>query len=396
MRAFLKLSIAAAAIALLVAGSAFAGTVENGSDSKVTVGGIVWAGIGYVTPFEDAAGNVQTSQFDVNNETRLNVTWAAGPLTGHWEYWMRNDIGRNNNFDGDGDGTGDTHLNDADGDEIMGWVSWAPNESMQLDVGQLEDQSWMERSVDWDMHAGTMYMPGATPGAYKGFPEDTPGLDFTFKADAIRAGLAVYAAGVVSGAGNNNRNSTAQTYIVHAEFKSDFMWIAAYLQSESVSTAGTATVDGGPGPDGIPGNADDPDDTTSTDWGSSTDTANSLIGVSTKFDLGVGVLKVQFLSLSGDYWDDKVAADGSVGVDPPTDIAFAYIHNLGDDKVSIEYDMADNSTTDDKGEQAAATWLRVAYKMHLGTNADLQVEYAMSDNSVSTASRPAVTWIASY
>jgi len=120
MRAFLKLSIAAVAIALFVSGTAFAGAVENGSDAQVKVGGIIWAGAGYVTPFEDAAGNVQTSQFDFNNETRLNVSWTNGPFTGHWEYWQRNDVGRNKG------------VNDADGDRIMGWVTWRGGASCSI------------------------------------------------------------------------------------------------------------------------------------------------------------------------------------------------------------------------------------------------------------------------
>jgi hypothetical protein len=359
MRAFLKLSIAAVAIALLVSGSAFAGTVENGSDSKVTVGGIVWAGIGLVTPFEDAAGNVPTSAWDINNETRLNVHWTQGPITGHWEYWIRSPTGT------------DQGVNDASNDEIMGWLTWNINESMQLDVGQLEDQSWMERSVDWDMHSGTAYDPGRDPGAYLGFPEDVEGIDFTFKAGAIRAGVALYGKGVVSGAANDSSSSVATTFIPHLEFKSDFMWIAVYFESESVSEAGTI--------------ADDPAttdvDESGTDWGSTTDSSNTMLGLSTRFNLGVGTLKVQYLSRDGDSFSD-----------PNTDMALAFLFPMGDNTASLEYDTYDSgvSGVDPK------TWLRLAYKIGMGGGSAMQIEYSLGNDGNSSSSRPAVTWIASY
>jgi hypothetical protein len=369
MRAIFNLSIAAVAIALLVSGTAFAGSVENGSDAKVSVNGIIWTGIGYVTGFEDAGGNAPTSSFDVNNETRLNVAWTSGAFTGHWEYWMRNDIGRAHNvIGGGGTSVGVDAANDATGDEIMGWLTWKPMEgSMQIDVGQLEDQGWMERSVDWDMHAGTMYMPGATPGAYLGFPEDTPGVDIAFNAGAITAGLAVYAKGVVSGAANDQKQSSAYTFIPHVTFNSDFLWIAAYYESESATAAAPVT--------------DADGNVTGYDWGSTSDVSNSLIGVSANVKLGIGSLKVQILLRDGDSFTD-----------PQTDFALSYRQFIGDDTASIEYDNFDSGVSGADPQ----TWIRIAYKMGMGKNNNLQFEYAMSDDGNSQSSRPAATWITSF
>jgi len=361
MRAFLKLSLAAVAIALLVSGSAFAGTVETGSDAKVSMNGIVWSGIGYVTGFEDAAGNAPTSSFDVNTEARINFAWTNGPFTAHWEYWMRYDIGRAQNVVG-----GDTNIpNDSNGDEILGWVTWSPSEAIQIDVGQLEDQSWMERAVDWDIHLGTFYQPGATPGAYKGFPEDQPGLDLTFKAGAIRAGVAVYATGTVSGTANNQSSSVASTYIPHVEFKSEGIWVSAYYESESVSSPASTT---------------DDDNNTTYDWGSTTDVSNTMIGVVAKVNVGVGDVKVQYLGLDGDSFEEA-----------QTDTALAFLLNVGADVASIEYDMFDAG-----GDTDAQTWLRVGYKMGMATNSHLQINYAMADDGNSSSSRPSVTWDTSF
>jgi len=370
MRAFLKLSLAAVAIALLVSGTAFAGSVENGSDSKVSVGGIVWAGLGYVTPFEDTTtGEVATSSFDANNETRLNVAWTQGPITGHWEYWIRSDTG----------GADSANNNDADNDEIMGWLTWNINESMQIDVGQLEDQSWMERAVDWDMHSGTARDFGRDPGAYNGFPEDVAGLDFTFKADAIRAGLAVYSKGVVSNAGNDQQASSATTFIPHVEFKSDFMWIAVYYESESVSAADVG--DDGSGADGIAGTADDTKPVAAKGWASPVDTSNTMIGVSTKFNLGVGTLKFQYLGRDGDKWED-----------PNTDVALSFMLPVGENTAALEYDTYDSGASGADPQ----TWLRLAYKIGMGGGSAIQIEYSMGNDGNSSSSRPAVTWIASY
>jgi hypothetical protein len=120
---------------------------------------------------------------------------------------------------------------------------------------------------------------------------------------------------------------------------------------------------------------------TGYDWGSTSDVSNSLIGVSANVKLGIGSLKVQILLRDGDSFTD-----------PQTDFALSYRQFIGDDTASIEYDNFDSGVSGADPQ----TWIRIAYKMGMGKNNNLQFEYAMSDDGNSQSSRPAATWITSF
>jgi hypothetical protein len=389
MKSFLKLSIAAVLFgAMTLSSSAFAAPVTADSSGKLDVGGIIWVAAGYYQPYEvaDANGDLQAPppSIEVSDEARFNVKWSYETVTAHWEYWMRDDIGRNDKSGGCTDCPGLTFGNQANGDTLLGWINWMPTPAVSIDAGVIQDQSWMERAVDWETHLGTDQV--GAPGAYSYmFPEGQSGLDVAYLAGPIKAGLFLSPNGIVSGSNTNYATGTqANTYVVHVEYKMDtLLWISVMYGMESGESA--APIDNGDGVEGY-------------DWGESESFSNTGIGLSGWVDVGVGKVKFQYFMVDGDNWDDTEDPDtgDKVTVDAPTDMALAFIANVGEAQAFVEYDLSTDTGTDDKDKVADQSYVRVGYKMPIDTNSSLQVEYEMADNGASTASKPAVGWVTSF
>jgi hypothetical protein len=406
MRAFLKLSIAAAAIGLLFSANAFAGTVETGSDAQVKVAGWIAVGAHYTQLAEPLANDPDTGELvvgdappatlEVSDRANLIFTGVNGPVTLHWEFWQQ---------DGALGGIGN---------EQFGWVTWNVTDAFQIDVGKIQDPAWSERPMDWETFISVNAV--GTNGVYAvNFPEHTTGIDFTFKAGEIAAGLLWSTAGLASGArggaiggalksikcgedaagnptacpsfpgGASNNPAGGQqvgTYLVHVTYTTDFLWIAALYSMESGQTYG-----------------DDPD-TTAVDPGWNT-YSDSAMTVSGKVNLGVGRIKFIYSSASGDTYDAQDALFGPDGLDTgglasPSDLGIAYHHFLGDAYAFVEYESLAAGTVDDTFKEAAATYVRIGYRMPIAANSNIQFEYEMQDLAYSSQSAPGVGWVTSW
>jgi hypothetical protein len=403
MRAFLKLSLAAVAIALLASGSAFAGSLETGSDAKVTVSG--WIGVNaHYTQLEEPIvvgdkgteiGDAPPATLEVADRANLNIAATQGPITLHWELWQQ-----------EGCLTGC-------GNEQFGWVTWKVTDDFTIDAGQIEDPYWSELPVDWDTFVGPNSVASNGTGAVA-FPEDTPGIDFTFKTGDIGVGVLWSASGQASGGRTGNINGAMKnldcgtdaapapcsipagvgnnpaagtqvnSFVLHATWSSDFMWIAALYAMESSQSFGLS------GPTA-----------TKPGWNSYSDSA---IRLSAKFNLGVGRLKVGYWTASGDTYDAQDAFfggdTGGPGIDAPSDLAIGYHHFIGDSWAFIEYEMLANGSVDISEkygiEATDATYIRVGYNMPIGPKSNLQFEYEMQDLGYSTRSAPGIAWTVGY
>jgi hypothetical protein len=373
MKSFLKLSIAAVLFGAMMLGtSAFAAPVTADSSGKLDVGGVLWANTGYVQGFETAEGDsteAPPATWEVAHETRLNVAWSYESVTAHWEYWQRDKLGGH-------------------GDVILGWISWMPSSQIRIDMGSAQDPSWSERAVDWETHLGVDAV--GAPGAYSYlFPEGSRGTDITFLAGGgISAGLFISDKGLVTGKNTGLPSDaaaspvaagtgTANTYVVHVEYKQDAIWVALLYGMESVTDA-TATDDEG----------------NTVGWGDAEEVSNSSIGVSGSYNFGAGKVKFQYFMVDGDTFDAKDAEGNSV--DAPTDMAVGLHFNVGEAMAFLEYDLKANGGKDDKGKVADATYARIGYKMPVATNTSLQVEYEMQNDGTSTASAPRVGFNTSF
>ena len=372
MRMFVKLSIAAVAVgAMLWTASAFAAPVTADSPGKLDVGGIVWVMAGYYQANESASDTASSgtaappATLDIADEARLNVSWSYDEkVTAHWELWQREDAGQ----------AADTNT------YMMGWITWKPMANLMIEAGQLEDPSWTARAVEWEVHNGTNSI-GSVGAFGMGFPENSPGVDITFDTGAgIKVGVLLDGKGLVTGTTNDPNNfsgstdgssQTAQTYALHLEYNSDILWAAAAYYSENgESQPGDGTNTG----------------TTNWDGSSSYNNTGYIVGVKANF--GVGDLRAQYWGVDGDAWKG--------GAKKPSDMAATFRYFLGGGFVALEYDLLTNGGTDDKGKVADAYYYRVAYRMPIATNSNIQIEYEAANNGNSTASKPGVGWSSSF
>jgi hypothetical protein len=392
MKSFLKLSIAAVAIGVLLSGNAFAGPVETGSDVKLTVSG--WIGVNaHYTQMEEPlvatdegveVGDAPPATLEVADRANLNVTAAYENITYYWQYWQQ-----------------DGCLNGC-GDELFGRISWKPTAGLTIDAGVIEDPYWSELPIDWETFVGPNAVASNGVGAVA-FPEHTTGVDIDYDAGVVRVGVLLSASAQASGGRGGTINgatdalseedtnfpkspantpqsgSQVNSYTFHVVYPSEMVWVSLlYVMENSESLVA--------------------DEEGEKSWESFSDSA---IRIMARVNLGVGKLKLGYWTASGDTYDaqdDNFKGDDpdADGIDAPTDIAVAYHHNIGESMAFVEYEIHGNGTIDDKGEAADATYMRVGYRMPIATNSSMQFEYEIQDLGYSQRSAPGVAWLVSY
>ena len=336
MRSLFKILISAVTtgVFLCTAGSLFAMPItEPDADVSLDIGGWATQRTSWFTPAE-VGGEQRTSFLTTASEYRFNLTFGTETFTAWAQLWRR--------FDNSG------NIGDLAQQHIQ--LIWKPMDNLELIFGRLQYLHWTDRAVIWESYMG--WAPVLPSGTYIGYVETNDGLDVTFDiGSALRVGAAVFTRGQVSGNDNDDTNNY-RTIVPHIVFTGGPLIVRGSFYLEDHETATGAA---------------------GSEWSDTDSTANTLLVIDAKFDLGGMFVKADILT--------RTQEEAGVAGDDTDDIVISAAFNitLGSDYAFVEFSQH-TAMDDGAADDNIQVFINVGYNFAIAEGSSGEIAYAQNSN----------------